>query len=102
MSVKDLKKALEQKAKTLAELNKQCRHTWRVCKDCMAHCEFKDTEQFKGKWLSLEDVEAFLVELFLEKVIVPRKQLEYIYTSVLAKPHSARLVLKELLEATQK
>jgi len=100
MSVKDLKKALEQKAKTLAELNKQCRHTWRVCKDCMAHCEFKDTEQFKGKWVSLEDVEAFLVELFLEKVIVPRKQLEYIYTSVLAKPHSARLVLKELLEAT--
>ena len=76
MSVKDLKKALEQKAKTLAELNKQCRHTWRVCKDCMAHCEFKDTEQFKGKWLSLEDVEAFLVELFLEKVIVPHKQLE--------------------------
>jgi hypothetical protein len=74
MSVKDLKKALEQKAKTLAELNKQCRHTWRVCKDCMAHCEFKDTEQFKVKWLSLEDVEAFLVELFLEKVIVPRKQ----------------------------
>jgi hypothetical protein len=100
MSVEDLRKALEQKAKTLAELNKQCRHTWRVCKDCMAHCEFKDTEQFKGKWVSLEDVEAFLVELFLEKVIVPRKQLEYIYTSVLAKPHSARLVLKELLEAT--
>jgi hypothetical protein len=32
------------------------------------------------------------------KVIVPRKQLEYIYTSVLTKPHSARLVLKELLE----
>jgi hypothetical protein len=100
MSVEDLRKALEQKAKTLAELNKQCRHTWRVCKDCMAHCEFKDTEQFKGKWVSLEDVEAFLVELFLEKVIVPRKQLEYIYTSVLAKPHSTRLVLKELLEAT--
>ena len=75
MSVKTLRKALEQKSKTLAELNKQCRHTWRVCKDCMAHCEFKDTEQFKGKWVSLEDVEAFLVELFLEKVIVPRKQL---------------------------
>ena len=98
MSVEGLRKALEQKAKTIAELNKQCRHTWRVCKDCMAHCEFKDAEQFKGKWVSLEDVEAFLVELFLEKVIVPRKQLEYIYTSVLTKPHSARLVLKELLE----
>jgi hypothetical protein len=69
---KDLRKALEQKAKTLAELNKQCRHTWRVCKDCMAHCEFKDTEQFKGKWVSVEDVEAFLAEI----VIVPRKQLD--------------------------
>ena len=112
MSVKDLKKALEQKAKTLAELNKQCRHTWRVCKDCMAHCEFKDTEQFKGKWVSLEDVEAFLVELFLEKVIVPRKQLSELESKAVSS-HWAYFDcppklwvslddLKELLEATQK
>ena len=67
MSVKTLRKALEQKSKTLAELNKQCRHTWRICKDCMAHCEFKDTEQFKGKWVPLEALKDF--------VVVPRKQL---------------------------
>ena len=74
-SVEDLKKALEQKAKTLAELNKQCRHTWRVCKDCMAHCEFKDTEQFKGKWVSLEDALIVFDKTLAEKVSVPRKQL---------------------------
>ena len=74
-SVEDLKKALEQKAKTLAELNKQCRHTWRICKDCLAHCEFKDTEQFKGKWVSLEDALIVFDKTLAEKVSVPRKQL---------------------------
>ena len=73
-SVEDLKKALEQKAKTLAELNKQCRHTWRICKDCLAHCEFKDTEQFKGKWVSLEDA-LELFSVFEKDYDKQRKQL---------------------------
>ena len=106
-----MRKALEQKAKTLAELNKQCRHTWRVCKDCMAHCEFKDTEQFKGKWVSLEDVEAFLADKVImsrseydKQVHVPRKQLEDRFETIKGQEGRAFecFFIKELLEATQK
>ena len=86
-SVEDLKKALEQKAKTLAELNKQCRHTWRICKDCLAHCEFKDTEQFKGKWVSLEDALIVFDKTLAEKVSVPRKQLSDLYFETVADIH---------------
>ena len=68
MNVKDLMKAV----KTGFEIYAEVMDVYDYHHPLTAEKARKITDK---KWVSFEDVEAFLVELFLEKVIVPRKQL---------------------------
>ena len=100
-SVEDLKKALEQKAMTVTDIRNYYEDVMERFNDDDMDMETKE-RLIHTHYVSI-DVLKDLFSVFQKdydlQVHVSRKQLEYIYTSVLAKPHSARLVLKELLEA---
>jgi len=100
-SLEDLRKALDQKAMTVTDIRNYYEDVMERFNDDDMDMETKE-RLIHTHYVSI-DVLKDLFSVFQKdydlQVHVSRKQLEYIYTSVLAKPHSARLVLKELLEA---
>jgi ferredoxin len=54
----ECKMSLKFKAKTLARLNiAHCRELERICKNCVANCEFEGTPTYKGKFLTLKEAQ---------------------------------------------
>ena len=77
-SLRKLLEILEGKAKTLPQVVETCDFIRdRECKKCFGQCEFEGTEHFKGKWVSVEDVTALLMNLLHEKVLAEEKNVEY-------------------------
>ena len=90
MSVEDLKKALCQKMKEATKERLEAKRPLQA-----------------NYWLGYAEGLEKALDLFSvfqkdydKQVHVPRQQLEDIYNDILAKPHSVRLRLQELLEAS--